>query len=74
MKLRQFGIQGNRIKVIEGMDSLTNLEELYLSENKITEISGLDNLVIKERERECVYKLNSNYYTTISTASLSLSL
>lgn len=42
---------------------LSNLEELYLSENNISEISGLDNLVRdyytcsrRRREREGVWK------------------
>ena len=46
MNLRLLSLQGNRIKIIEGLDSLVNLEELYLSENEITEIQGLDNLVL----------------------------
>ena len=37
--------QSNRIIKLEGLDSLVNLEELYISHNGIEEIEGLDNLV-----------------------------
>ena len=36
---------GNRLTKIEGLDSLVNLEELYLSHNGLTRIEGLRNLV-----------------------------
>ena len=39
--------QSNRIIKLEGLDSLVNLEELYISHNGIEEIEGLDNLVRK---------------------------
>ena len=38
-------LQSNRITVLEGLDELVNLEELYISDNGIDEIRGLDNLV-----------------------------
>ena len=38
-------IQSNRITVIEGLDHLTSLEELYLSHNGIKCIQGLEKLV-----------------------------
>lgn len=34
----------NRIKEIEGLDNLVNLEKLYLSSNKISEIKGVNHL------------------------------
>lgn len=44
-KLRLLSAQSNRFTVIEGLDSLSCLEELYLSHNGIKEIRGLDALV-----------------------------
>ncbi|KAJ2671962.1 Protein phosphatase 1 regulatory subunit 7, partial [Coemansia sp. RSA 1085] len=41
-KLRVLSIQSNRIVKIEGLDELTNLEELYLSHNGIQQVEGLD--------------------------------
>lgn len=38
-------IQSNRITVIEGLQDLARLEELYLSHNGIKCIQGLENLV-----------------------------
>ena len=38
-------LKDNRLTVIEGLDCLTALEELYISQNGITNISGLDKLV-----------------------------
>jgi protein phosphatase 1 regulatory subunit 7 len=38
-------IQSNRITKIEGLESLTALEELYLSHNGLTKIEGLENNV-----------------------------
>jgi Leucine-rich repeat (LRR) protein len=37
--------QSNRILKLEGLSSLVNLEELYLSHNGISQVEGLDNLV-----------------------------
>lgn len=37
-------MQSNRLTRISGLDSLVNLEELYLAHNALTEISGLDHL------------------------------
>ena len=34
----------NKIEVIEGLETLINLEELNLSDNEISEIKGLENL------------------------------
>jgi len=41
-------LQSNRLTVIEGLQQLVNLEELYLSHNGIQEVQGLDNLVSLE--------------------------
>ena len=38
-------LQSNRITVLEGLDELVSLEELYISDNGIQEIRGLDSLV-----------------------------
>ena len=37
--------QSNRIVKVEGLDTLVNLDELYLSDNGIEKIEGLDNNV-----------------------------
>ena len=37
--------KSNRLTVIEGLEKLVNLEELYLSYNGIEEVQGLDALV-----------------------------
>lgn len=42
--LKILSLQSNRITKIENLDSLTNLEELYLSENGLTKMEGLNNL------------------------------
>jgi hypothetical protein len=38
-------LQSNRIAVIEGLETLVNLEELYLGHNAITKTTGLSTLV-----------------------------
>ena len=38
-------LQSNRLTVMEGLEQLVNLEEVYLSHNGIREVQGLDNLV-----------------------------
>lgn len=45
MKFAQNAIlsQANRLTKIENLGNLTNLDELYLSENGIEKIEGLDN-------------------------------
>ncbi len=43
--LRVLSLQSNRITVIEGLDALINLKELYLSHNGIKTIQGLQHLV-----------------------------
>ena len=43
-----FSFQSNRIVKLEGLDGLVKLEELYISDNGIEEIEGLDNLVSKD--------------------------
>ena len=43
--LSSLALQSNRITVLEGLDELVSLEELYISDNGIEEIGGLDNLV-----------------------------
>ncbi|EGV66152.1 protein phosphatase regulatory subunit Sds22 [Yamadazyma tenuis] len=40
--LRILSIQSNRIEKIEGLESLENLQELYLSHNKISKIENLE--------------------------------
>ncbi|KAI0822466.1 L domain-like protein [Trametes gibbosa] len=42
--LRSLELGGNRIRTIEGLDALVNLEELWLGKNKITKLEGLDGL------------------------------
>ena len=37
--------KSNRLMVIEGLEKLVNLEELYLSYNGIEEVQGLETLV-----------------------------
>ena len=43
--LRILALQSNRLTKIEGLDELTNLEELYFSHNGIERLEGLDNNV-----------------------------
>lgn len=43
MKLECLSIQANRITKIENLDKLVNLTELYISENGIEMIEGLEN-------------------------------
>lgn len=43
--MRVLDLQSNRIRSMEGLESLSSLEELYLAYNGITEIVGLDQLV-----------------------------
>lgn len=38
-------VAGNRLTSIEGLDTLTSLEELYLSHNGLTRVEGLSKLV-----------------------------
>ena len=40
--LRILSIQSNRISEIEGLESLLNLEELYIADNHLTTLSGLE--------------------------------
>jgi protein phosphatase 1 regulatory subunit 7 len=44
--LKILSIQSNRLTRLEGLDSLLNLQEVYVSHNALTEISGLDNNVV----------------------------
>ena len=44
----QLSLQSNRLTKIEGLQSLVNLRELYLSHNGIEVIEGLDNNVRAE--------------------------
>ena len=54
--------QSNRIVKVEGLDTLVNLDELYLSDNGIEKIEGLDNNVslsdfyILYCQHYCIYK------------------
>jgi len=41
--LRILSIQSNRLTSLAGLSSLKNLEELYVSHNAITDLSGLEN-------------------------------
>lgn len=43
MNLKILSIQSNRFTAITGLESLVNLEELYISHNALEQISGLDN-------------------------------
>lgn len=47
--------QSNRILKIEGLDSLVNLDQLYLSHNGIEKIEGLDKLVSHHKYNVLVY-------------------
>jgi Leucine-rich repeat (LRR) protein len=47
----QLSLQSNRLTKIEGLQSLVNLRELYLSHNGIEVIEGLDNNVRAELYR-----------------------
>ncbi|KAG9011095.1 hypothetical protein FRB94_009238 [Tulasnella sp. JGI-2019a] len=42
--LRSLELGGNRIRVIENLDALVNLEELWLGKNKISKLENLDAL------------------------------
>ncbi|KAJ1307645.1 hypothetical protein OPQ81_001739 [Rhizoctonia solani] len=42
--LRSLELGGNRIRTIEGLEGLGNLEELWLGKNKITKLQGLETL------------------------------
>ena len=44
-KLKILSIQSNRITKLEGLDNLTDLEELYISYNGILRLEGLDKSV-----------------------------
>ena len=44
-QLNLLSLQANRIVTIHGLDNLTGLTQLYLSENGITVIEGLSALV-----------------------------
>jgi len=46
VNLQVLSLQSNRITVIEGLQTLRNLRELYLSHNGIKVIQGLEDLVI----------------------------
>ena len=54
-----FSFQSNRIVKLEGLDSLVNLEELYISHNGIEEIEGLDNLVSLGQNSRAVISASS---------------
>lgn len=43
MQLKLLSIQSNRLTSISGLSNLTNLEELHISHNGITAITGLEN-------------------------------
>lgn len=42
INLKILSIQSNRLSSIQGLEDLKSLEELYISHNALTEISGLD--------------------------------
>ncbi|KAI0033556.1 L domain-like protein [Vararia minispora EC-137] len=58
--LRSVELGGNRIRVIEGLDALVNLEELWLGKNKITQLENLSQL-----KRLKILALQSNRITKI---------
>ena len=41
--IKLLSIQSNRLPSLSGLEALTNLEELYVSHNALTEISHLEN-------------------------------
>lgn len=59
--LRILSIQSNRIPHITGLSELANLEELYISHNLLTEISGLDNNIHLR-----VLDISSNQVTSLA--------
>jgi protein phosphatase 1 regulatory subunit 7 len=54
----------NKIRVIEGLDGLVNLEELWLGKNKIEEITGLEKLTKLRR-----LDVQSNRLTSVTGLS-----
>lgn len=51
--LKILSIQSNRLTVIEGLDELESLEEIYLSHNGIEKIQGLEhNVSPRAREKK----------------------
>ena len=59
----------NRIEVIENLDNLPCLKQLYLGKNRISEIQGLEHLSILES-----ITLGVNYYSFSQTKSLKLEM
>ncbi|OAX41182.1 L domain-like protein [Rhizopogon vinicolor AM-OR11-026] len=58
--LRSLELGGNRIRHIEGLDALVNLEELWLGKNKLTKLENLSKL-----SRLKILSLQSNRITKI---------
>lgn len=58
--LRSLELGGNRIRAIEKLDALTNLQELWLGKNKLTKLQNLDHL-----KRLKILSLQSNRITII---------
>ncbi|KAG1804239.1 uncharacterized protein BJ212DRAFT_1394370 [Suillus subaureus] len=58
--LRSLELGGNRIRHIEGLDALVNLEELWLGKNKLTKLENLSTL-----SRLKILSLQSNRITKI---------
>jgi len=48
-KLKILSIQSNRLTVIEGLEELESLEEIYLSHNGIERIQGFEHNVSQRR-------------------------
>lgn len=48
--LSTFSLQGNRLTQIENLDTLTQLQELHISDNGITVLQNLEKLVSKSLE------------------------
>ena len=48
--LRLLSIQSNRIREISGLSSLSGLEELYIADNGLTHLAGLDSLNLQTLE------------------------
>ena len=57
--LKILSIQSNRILKLEGVEDLTNLEELYLSHNGIEKIEGLEKNVCRLIQSHSLYYLLS---------------
>lgn len=71
VELRELNLSNNLIKIIEGLDSLVVLEVLDLSCNRIT---CIPRAVMKKLRSLKELKLSDNQVTSVSFASVNLSM